>query len=703
MRPGRLLLRVPAALRPAAGRVLLAGLLVTLLAPAQVAGARLGVPAGGDRRYEPPTTPLPAPPGTTSLVSLNRFGDFANQGSIQPAISENGRFVAFTSLAADLVGGDTNAATEVFLRDRRNGTTIRLPVLGGMVPTGGIAQDPAIAADGSVVAFSYTPPPGFAALVETPPSPVILGYDRKTGVTFLVSRTNKGAAAIRDAREPSVSADGRYIAYTTAVDVFSEDESGSDVFVFDRKTNHTVQVSVGPKGERTTGNSRAPSISGDGRLVAFTSGDGETLVHENTGKGDQVFVHDLVTGLNTWVSRAADGGPAFGPAGEPAISRDGAFVAFSSSAPNLVPEGTTGGQVFRRDLAQGSTVLVSITPAGVAGTGTSGQPSITANGGMVAFTSNAADLAVAARGGGIVLAAAATLPQDVLLRDIDAGETVIISVTTAGQSAMAAGFSRSLLPAVAAAGRFVAFASDSSLLVDDDVNKSFDVFVRDMPPVPVLTPALLDLGARAVGTESLPAAAVLGNQGWSPLAVTGATITGPNAADFAVVSDACLARSLKRFEACTVTVVFKPTGKGTRTATLEIADAYTGSPRTVRLRGAASLAKVELDPDIAQPGTVVIATGSGFPAGSLVRLRWSKGITPHLPDITADAKGAFRVQVLVFHNDIIGPRELVAEPGDGSGFPPVAASMLVVHPTAIPPRFGWLRFIDIPLVLVIRG
>ena len=124
----------------------------------------------------------------------------------------------------------------------------------------------------------------------------------------------------------------------------------------------------------------------------------------------------------------------------------------------------------------------------------------------------------------------------------------------------------------------------------------------------------------------------------------------------------------------------------------------------MRLTGGASLATLVLDSDIARPGLVVNVTGSGFPAGAQVRLRWSRGITEDLPVITADATGAFSQAVLVFHNDLLGERDLVAEPAGGSVFPAVKAPLLVTEPPMGPPSFGIMRFLlDLPLVLMIRG
>ena len=111
-----------------------------------------------------------------------------------------------------------------------------------------------------------------------------------------------------------------------------------------------------------------------------------------------------------------------------------------------------------------------------------------------------------------------------------------------------------------------------------------------------------------------------------------------------------------------------------------------------------------LNSDIARPGLVVNATGGGFPPGAQIRLRWSRGISEDLPVITADASGAFSQEVLVFHNDLLGQRDLVAESAAGSSFPSVTAPLLVTEPPMGPPAFEIMRLlINLPFVLMIRG
>jgi Tol biopolymer transport system component len=680
-------------------RVLATALATVLLiaAPAGAAGSGPAAPRPGPVAAPAPAAPLPAPPGTTGLLSKARNGGFPDSGSIEPSISASGRYVAFTSIASDLVANDEQGSVEVFVLDRRSGKISRAPLPPGYGRSTAASQsEPAISADGTVVAYAYQPPPPPDRTADGPMPVFIVAWDRGSGTAEIVSRNAKNGPQ-GGARQPSVSADGRYIAYTTVADLPGERDGGADdVFRYDRRTDATIVVSRSFGGGGLSGDANSPSISGDGDVVAFISDGGDSVVPEDTGLGMQVYTRTISSGTNERISRPPDGKATNNRSIDPAISSDGRYVAFASSATNLTPEGTVG--LFRYDRRTGTMILVSVTPSGAGAKGTSGQPSITPNGAMVAWTSTATDL-VPETAGRIAPAATTRGQSEVYLRDIDAGETILISVSLTNTGSAGQSFQ----PAVAGGGRYVAFASNSRTLVRDDGNNAYDVFLRDLPPVPVINPATLDLGSRAVGTESLPLAATLGNAGWSPLSVTKASITGANKADFRVVADGCKARTLRRNEACTVSVVFKPVAKGARAATLAVADAFAGSPRTVRLRGRASQAKLVLDPPIGPPGIVTIAEGSGFPPSTQVRLHWTIGITPKLATVTTDAQGRLRVPVLVFHNDLTGKRELSAEAVDGAAFPSVAATMLVTKPPVIPPRFDIIRIVDLPLVLVIRG
>jgi len=646
----------------------------------------------------PPTPPgppvsldasgLPPPHGSTSLISINLSDGFPSGPSVEASISESGRYVAFSSRAADLVPDDTNDSQDVFVVDRRTGRPRVLPLPGGgKVPAGGRAFDPSISADGSVVAFTYQAP-SLLLVVGT----VVIAWDRSTGKSTIVSRKADKTVAT-NSREPSVSGDGSRIAYTSDADgiVAGDGNEQPDIFVVDRTSNTTELVSVSVDNTAAGSGSARPSISADGKVVAFDSTAAD-LAPVTVGTGfSHVFVRDLVTKKTELVSVNTSGGSGNGSSRAAATSADGHAIAFESTASDLVAGDTSNQDVFVRDRTAGTTTLASVTPAGLPGNGPSGQAAIAADGRIVAFTTSADDIVTAAAPAapdpdpGIVLAAVVIPKTEVLARDLVLGDTIRISEAAAGGP----GGGSSVGPAIGGDGRYVAFASTSPKLVAGDGNQLADVFLRDLPPDPLVTPAKLDFGSLAVGQPGLPLAAIVSNRGWGPLSIGTAAPTGPAAGDFSVLANGCKGKRMHRAETCTISVGFTATDKGVRTAALSVPGNFPGSPRTVRLVGVGSKAVLKLVPKVATPGMVTIVTGSGFPAGATVVLSWSVGITPTLRKIVTDADGKFRIGVLVFHHDIVGLRELIATRVAGPLFPPAQAPLLVVAAPDVPTTYAW--------------
>ncbi len=305
--------------------------------------------------------------GATVLVSADSAGGTADGPSFDPAVSGNGQFVAFTSSATDLVGGDANLMDDVFRRALPAGPTIRVSVdSAGAEATGtsflDILGEPpgsgraSISADGTVIAFesganNLDPsdsgfyrdvfvrdlnPPGPAtvrASVEAPGDPD----------GFPLDFDNPDGNSIR----PSVSADGRFVAFASfAFDLVTADANGptDDIFVRDRNAGTTVLASVNPAGVQATVGCREPSISGDGRFVAFTSMDAN-LVADDTNQADDVFLRDRVAGAIVRVSVRTFGlqtAPLSSASSQPSLSADGRFVAFTSAATNLVDADANG-------------------------------------------------------------------------------------------------------------------------------------------------------------------------------------------------------------------------------------------------------------------------------------------------------------------------------------------------------------------------
>jgi Tol biopolymer transport system component len=413
--------------------------------------------------------------GTTTRVSVSSTGAQANLGSESPALSADGRFVAFTSYAWNLVPGDTNGLVDVFVRDRSTGTTARVSVGPHGAQANGVGTlDTALSRNGRFVAFASQA----SNLVTGDTNGTLDAFvrDRWTGTTTRVSVGPHGAQADGGASsDPALSARGRFVAFSSdASNLVPGDTNGTgDVFVRDRWTGTTRRVSVSSTGTQTDGHgSFAPALSGDGRFVAFSSDASNLVPADRNGTAD-VFVRDRWTGTTRRVSVSSTGTQADGGASvAPALSGDGRFVAFVSNATNLVRGDTNRSiDVFVRDRWTGTTrrVSVSSTAAQANGSG-SFAPGVSANGRFVAFVSDASNLVTGDTNG----------ITDEFVRDRWTGTTRRVSMSSTGAQANGSGSfgTNNVAPALSAKGRFVAFASDATNLVPGDTNASLDVFVH---------------------------------------------------------------------------------------------------------------------------------------------------------------------------------------------------------------------------------
>ena len=331
--------------------------------------------------------------GATSRVSLSTAGAEGNENATDySVISADGRTVAFSSWASNLVGGDTNDWADVFVHDIQTGTTSRISVASGGTQGNDGSGAPAISSDGRFVAFSSAA----SNLVDgdTNAQPDVFLHDMQTGITGRVSVASNGAEANGPSGLPSLSADGRYMAFTSnAANLVAGDTNGfGDVFVHDRLTGATTRVSLASGGTQANDDAGAPAISGDGRYVAFAS-QATNLVAGDTNAAYDVFLRDTQSGVTTRISVASDGAQANNGSGAPAISADGRYVAFSSTASNLAGDDRNGeADIFVHDTQTGDTVLVSLATDGMQGNGPSTDPAIAAAGSVVAFESEASNL-----------------------------------------------------------------------------------------------------------------------------------------------------------------------------------------------------------------------------------------------------------------------------------------------------------------------
>jgi len=387
-------------------------------------------------------------------------GTQGNADSFQSSISADGRYVAFTSLANNLVAGDDNKAADVFVYDRNSGITTRVSVT---TEKGASSSEPIISANGRYVAFISDASDLVAN--DTNDKKDVFVHDRDTGVTERISIASDGSQGNSISYQVAISADGRYVAFTSLASnlVLNDTNVKADVFVHDRDSNTTEIVSVASDGGQ--GDGYHPAISADGRYVAFTA-DSSNLVSDDDNSMSDIFVHDRHSGNTELVSVASDGTQADMDSFFPALSADGRYVAFDSRASNLIAEdnNSSAEDVFIHDRQSGMTVLVSVANDGNQGDSNSHIASISGNGRFVVFQSIASNLVLHDNND----------DYDIFIHDRYIGSTNLVSIGSDGSQ----GNSHSNLPAISANGNYVVFQSHANNLVSDDNNGNSDIFFR---------------------------------------------------------------------------------------------------------------------------------------------------------------------------------------------------------------------------------
>jgi hypothetical protein len=342
--------------------------------------------------------------GTTELASLSTAGVQANSDSYWPRISADGRYVVFVSLATNLfASADTNPSFDVFLRDRQSGTTELVSVSSSGIQGNHQSNYPAISADGRFVTFAsqatnLVVPDGNLFLFD------VFLRDRQLGTTELVSRSTAGVQGNGNSLTSSVTPDGRFVAFQSGATNLRTvpDSNGADydMFVRDRWSGTTELVSLSTSGSQ--GNNycyNPPEITADGHFVAFSSR-ASNLIPSGDANGslDDVFVRDRWAGTTELVTVSTAGiqGNGYCVYG-PSISPDGRFVAYSSTATNLVLDADANGSAadaFLRDRQLGTTELVSRSSTGVQGNDDAIQVSVSMDGRYVAFDDSSTNLTV---------------------------------------------------------------------------------------------------------------------------------------------------------------------------------------------------------------------------------------------------------------------------------------------------------------------
>ncbi|MCA9942608.1 MAG: PD40 domain-containing protein, partial [Anaerolineales bacterium] len=330
--------------------------------------------------------------GQTTRVSVASNGAQGNGHSYSPAISGDGRYIAFESEASNLVTGDTNGQRDIFVHDQQTGQTTRVSVASDGTQGDSWAYTASISADGRYVAFG-----SFSALFvsgDTNNQPDIFVHDRQTGTTTRISVASDGTEGNGRSDRAIVSSDGRYITFDSeATNLVSGDTNGNvDVFIHDRQTGETNRVSVGPGGVQGDQGSSSHSLSADGRYVVFGSS-ATNMVNGDTNNQQDIFVHDRQTGNTSRVSVASDGAEGNNSSSLAAASSDGRYIVFDSLASNLIPDDTNGvWDTFVHDQQTGETIRISIASGGLEGNGRTIGGSISADGHYIAFDSEASNL-----------------------------------------------------------------------------------------------------------------------------------------------------------------------------------------------------------------------------------------------------------------------------------------------------------------------
>ncbi|HUP78051.1 MAG TPA: hypothetical protein VM260_05755, partial [Pirellula sp.] len=403
--------------------------------------------------------------GAIARVSTDSASVQGNNDSSDPDISADGKFVAFTSLATNLVAGDTNNSNDIFVKDLTTGVTSRVSTNASSLQGSGGSFAPSISADGKLVAFHSNASDLVAS--DTNFTTDVFVKNRTTGATTRVSTSSATAQGNNFSFGANISADGKMVAYYSyANNLAASDNNGStDVFVKDLTTGLTTLVSTSSASVQGNGHSIDPSLSPDGKFIAFSSR-ANNLVAGDSNSTYDIFVKDLVNGTTSRISTNSASVQSNLESQLPSISADGKVVAFESLASNLVAgDNNSASDVFAKDLNTGNTSSPSLRDFSLAvqlsGNDVSLDSSISADGNIVAFTSLANNLVASDTNG----------MNDVFVRNLGTGTTIMVSTSSTLQQSTG----DSMQPSITSDGKLVAFASNANNLVAGDNNGSYDI------------------------------------------------------------------------------------------------------------------------------------------------------------------------------------------------------------------------------------
>ncbi len=415
---------------------------------------------------------------TTFRISLTDSGSEANLGSgvsaDSIAITNDGRFVYFESNASNLVAGDAAGFPDIFRRDIHTGEVIRVSLAWDGSEPNGPCYRPVCTPDGRYVAF-VSNAQNLLSVADAQIFSDIFLKDMQTGTLEKVSLDLLDGETNGASDNPTISADGRYVAFQSTAGDFGDGDLdlSLDIHMRDRTAGSNILLSLNDLGVKLTANNYRPRLTADGEYVFW--------------EGDQIFETGLggpPTSRNIWrrgplsaspttvcVSKDSLNQGAFKntPASRAdcsnlSISPDGRYVVFDTDATNFATNDFGSNDVYFRDMLGTTFVRVSVNAFGGAGNGNSMNPSVSADGRWVTFVSEAKNL----------VAPDNNQVGDVFVRDLLKSETFRASVRTFGNEAN----DQSGSPVISGDGRWIAFGSQASNLVDDDFAGVNDVFIR---------------------------------------------------------------------------------------------------------------------------------------------------------------------------------------------------------------------------------
>ncbi len=400
----------------------------------------------------------------TDIASTRLDGTQGNGQSREPSVSADGRFVCFESRATNLVPQDTNGKWDVFVKDMLEGTTVRASVSSEGVEGNDFSHMTVISDDGTAVGF-------MSAATNLVPNDTNDGWDffvhdlitkqtTRINVNSQGEQDNQGADCdgCRVYKGPSLSKDGRYVAFHSGgTNLVDDDTNGFfDIFRHDRVTGETIRVSLNTQGEQANSECWLRDMSPDGRFIVFHSA-ATNLVPDDNNDNRDIFLHDVETGVTERISISSEGNEADNINDSPRVSDNGRFVTFASRASNLVDDDTNDDwDVFVRDRQVERTWRVSVNSLGEQGDSFARHPSISGNGRWITFHSVSTNLVDDDTNG----------ERDIFLHDSWLSETVRVSVAGDGSQANR----KSYDGFISANGRWVVYDSFASNLETNSNN-----------------------------------------------------------------------------------------------------------------------------------------------------------------------------------------------------------------------------------------